>query len=95
MRGYRRHREKIKKVLQTTKRDRFYQHECIQCAFLLFVVFTFTQSHLFVLGVDYKRPGGGEEFEQAQQDRARVEATGYDQPAWEKKDDEANVSNMK
>lgn len=48
-----------------------------------------------MLGIDYKRPGGGKEFEQAQQDRARVEATGYDQPAEEKIDDEASVSHIK
>lgn len=48
-----------------------------------------------MLGVDYKRPGGGEEFDQAHDDRTRVKATGYDQPACGKTDDQANLSDVK
>lgn len=39
------------------------------------------RAHLFVLGVDHERPGGGEEVEQRQQDGGRLEAAGDDQPA--------------
>lgn len=34
-------------------------------AFSITFPFFLSQSYLFVLGVDYKWPGGGEEFEQA------------------------------
>lgn len=64
-------------------------------AFLLWFSLRLSRSYLFVLGIDHERPGGGQELEQAQQDGARMEAAGYDQPAREKIDDEANVSRIK
>lgn len=38
-------------------------------------------SYLFVLWINYERPRGGEEFNQAQKDGTRVKSTRYDQPA--------------
>lgn len=64
-------------------------------SFFLWFSLLLSRPYLFVLRIDYKRPGRGEQFEKAQQDRARVEATGYDQPVAEKIDDEANVSHIK
>lgn len=54
------------------------------------------RSYLYVLGINYKRPGGWEEFEQAQKDGTGVKPARYNQPAGEEeRDDQANKPSMK
>lgn len=53
--------------------------------------------YLFVLRVHHKRPGGSQEFDKTQQQRCRMEAAGYHQPAkgGNKRDERANLSGLK